>query len=75
MTAPETLECALGRMRVNGGERHIHLECYPRHTLDPLGLKEDSQRCHRHRVRVTAIEFHNALESRHGYGRQTPHSP
>lgn len=27
------------------------------------------------RVQVTAVEFHNALESRHGYGSQTPHSP
>ena len=27
------------------------------------------------RAQVTAVKFHNALESRHGNGSQTPHSP
>ena len=44
-------------------------------TLDALGLEADSQRCHRSGYKTQRVEFHNALEIRHGYGSQTPHSP
>jgi hypothetical protein len=44
-----------------------------RRTLDPSGLKADSGAVPPDRVQVAAVEFHYALESRHGYGSQTSH--
>ena len=56
-------------------ETPIPLKCYSRHNLGSFRTQGILSAVPPDRVHSTAVEFDKALESRHGYGSQTPHSP
>ena len=51
----------------------LHLKCYPRHKLGFIRTQGSLSGATAPGT-ITAVEFHNALQSRHGYGSQTPDS-